>query len=116
MDGQYIGIDATDHVIDLTGTLIRLLRPAAAHRGGRSFPLLVLPGGTEVFVNELGDGLAELAISHPDPTRQRLGAQRIFDTLFERTPWALRWTADDTPGVIVARPGTPRRHLMPQAG
>lgn len=125
MDGHYIEIGGADDVVDLADTLIRLLHPTAVRGGGRSFPLLTLHGGTEVFVDELGEGLAELAISHPGstPTRRRAGAQRVYDVLAERTRWALRWTADDAPGVIVVRPArpgdgatTPNLYRVPEAG
>jgi hypothetical protein len=125
VDGHYIEIGGSDNVVDLADTLTQLLHPTAVRGGGRSFPLLALPGGTEVFVDELGDGLAVLAISHPGstPTRRRAGAQRVYDVLAERTLWALRWTADEAPGAIVVRPALPRDgattsnlYLVPEAG
>jgi hypothetical protein len=116
MDGHYIDLDRDEGDGDLTLTLSLLLRPVTIRGGARSFPLLVLRTGTEVFVNELGDGLAELAISHPDPRRRRLEAQRIYRVLAERTRWQLRWTADDTPEIIGIRPARPRDTRPPTRG
>lgn len=115
MNGHYIEISGADDVVDLADTLIQMLHPRAVSGGERSFPLLALRDGTEVFVDELGDGLAELAVSHPGPTstRQRAGAKRVYDLLAERTRWALQWTADDAPAVIADRPARRREGSPP---
>ena len=114
MDGDYIELTRADHDGDVLPALIELLRPIAVDGGVRCFPVLTLEHGAELFVDECGDGLVRLAIAdtHSNPAWRRMAARRVYRTLFERTGWALCWTADDVPAVIEQRLFPTGRHIL----
>ena len=109
MHGDYLELTGVDQHSDVLAVLIQLLNPLALNPGSRTFPVLTLPGNTQVFVDEIDDGHTRLAIatSGPDPAQRRISAARVYNVLLDHTEWDLFWTADDVTAVIASRSATP---------
>ena len=108
MDGDYIELDAADRGVDVVAVLAGLLNPTSVSHGEASFPVFTLDTRTELFVDDLGEGRARLAVADldDDVAFRRLAARQVYIALARHTRWRLRWTTDERAPAL-ATPGAP---------
>jgi hypothetical protein len=96
MDGDYIELDAADRGVDVVAVLAGLLNPIAISDGETAFPVFTVDARTELFVDDLGEGRACLAIANLDGDDgfRWMAARQVYTVLARHTRWSLRWSTD----------------------